>query len=810
MSVLDCIAKLSALKKLDKKTETELLDFLTNDQKLDLQSATFQQQLAGVTRALQKKADAKVMAIKQTLTTAKLHDLAMNHPEGLYKGSMAILSHDSTGKAPYANAWTRAQSLTYAASGRLGKWIDKFGPKLLGFGEDTKGMEDVILALRGGQMRGANAAAKDFAAAYTDVTEWLRRQALDAGSAIAKRADWGSPQHHSNVLIKGSSLQEYKDFVRPTLDYSRIYGTNGQLMSVAQVDLVLDELHQSAMTNGASLLTPGGSGKRSLANQWTDSRVLAFTPDGFLKYNEKYGEPDLLKLLVGHVQALAHDVGVMQVMGPNPDFTYKYIRDLIKQSGRESTRMYDARYAVISGAVNEGNGNAIARVGQSLRNVLSAGLLSSAPISQIGDFATVRAVTNLRGLHTARTLEHFGKLMTQTPRGRAFAGRIGAANEMFLSELHAASRFTEINSTSITGKIADKVFRAGLLTPTQHALKAAVGVEFMQSFAEQAGKRFDQLPTEFKQMFKEYGVTSAHWDVVRKAPMIQGEGPLAGVRALDFANMPTMSDAELTALKLKRADVQEAFRRFTDIVTTEVDGFAVPTPDAGVKAITSGGLAAGTIEGQAWRTVMLFKSFPFAQMMGHMRRGWAQPGMSKATYLGALGLTLTVAGAIRNQVTDVLKGNDPQNMWTPKFWGGAFLQGGGLGLYGDFLYGGLMGSNRYDNNALVTALGPGASFAEDTGQLLLGNFAGVLRGDNTTVGKDVTRMLRMYTPDVWYTRLAMDRLIWDQLQYFIDPDANKSWGRMMRKQLKEREQESWWESGELSPERLPNLGAAIQ
>jgi hypothetical protein len=264
---------------------------------------------------------------------------------------------------------------------------------------------------------------------------------------------------------------------------------------------------------------------------------------------------------------------------------------------------------------------------------------------------------------------------------------------------------------------------------------------------------------------------------------------------------------------LKRDGVNETFRRITDIIATEVNNFAVPTPDLKTRAVMTGGIPADSFAAQGWRTVMLFKSFPLMYMLGPLNRALHQPtwgGVAKQ--VGSLGAMLTVAGAIRNQLVDITKGNDPENMYTGKFWGKAFLAGGGATLYGDYIGAGLQGQNRYAHGALVTLLGPGASWAEDTGKLLLGTGFGFIRGDDidydSRAGKAVN-MMRTYSPKTFYTRLALDRLIWDQLQSAVDPHAGRGWARTQRRMMKDDEKESWWRSGDLSPERAPDLGAAV-
>jgi hypothetical protein len=63
------------------------------------------------------------------------------------------------------------------------------------------------------------------------------------------------------------------------------------------------------------------------------------------------------------------------------------------------------------------------------------------------------------------------------------------------------------------------------------------------------------------------------------------------------------------------------------------------------------------------------------------------------------------------------------------------------------------------------------------------------------------------TPNTWYTRLAVDRLLWDKLQTLVDPDYRKSWGRTERNLQKQQGGGFWWPQGESGPSRAPDLTA---
>ena len=63
---------------------------------------------------------------------------------------------------------------------------------------------------------------------------------------------------------------------------------------------------------------------------------------------------------------------------------------------------------------------------------------------------------------------------------------------------------------------------------------------------------------------------------------------------------------------------------------------------------------------------------------------------------------------------------------------------------------------------------------------------------------------------LWYARLAMERLIFDQLEAAIDPNAAQSFRRIEQGARRDYGQRFFWKPGKTPPERGPDLGAAVR
>src|SRR3546814_1458552 len=83
------------------------------------------------------------------------------------------------------------------------------------------------------------------------------------------------------------------------------------------------------LARGANKLEPGhcrGTGAR--ANRGSDSRVIHFR-DGvaYLDYQQQFGERAIYDVMTGHVQGVAKDIAAIEAFGPNPDHTFRMLRD---------------------------------------------------------------------------------------------------------------------------------------------------------------------------------------------------------------------------------------------------------------------------------------------------------------------------------------------------------------------------------------------------------------------------------------------------------------------------------------------------
>jgi hypothetical protein len=134
------------------------------------------------------------------------------------------------------------------------------------------------------------------------------------------------------------------------------------------------------------------------------------------------------------------------------------------------------------------------------------------------------------------------------------------------------------------------------------------------------------------------------------------------------------------------------------------------------------------------------------------------------------------------------------------------LKGGSLGIYGDFLF---SDATQHGGSPLATLEGPVLGEVEDMFNLTQGNIMKTMQGKPTHTGADLVKMVKGNLPgaSLWYAKGALDHLIFQRLQEYFSPGYLSSMRARARQQFG---QTYWWDPGDPTPDRAPDLSAAVQ
>lgn len=725
------------------------------------------------------------------------------------KGINALLARDAQGVAKYINVDLLATGYKSQYHAAFADAMQHFRTRALGWYQNKEDLTKLIKSIYGETVDDPK--IMKFANDWHKLNERMRTEFNAKGGSINKNDKWLLPQNHDarailslgkNAKLGKVDLEKAKAAwikeITPFLDFDQMVDDLGKPLSKQQIDEALDYTFETIVTNGANKTQDFSVPRlgKKLSRRHSERRFLYFKDaDSWIKYQEKFGRGDIFSALTGHIDAMAHETALMEVLGPNPESMYK---SLVAQAEKQmkgispSRKAYSqALFNVVSGKVNGGEMLTLADASNTVTNMLVASTLGHAFLSALSDVGFHGITSAYRGLPVMRGFGKQIRLM-KDEQLQVFAAKIGLTADGMIGRLHAANRHADVYGVGASSKIAEGVMRASLLEPWTNAGRWAWGLNFSQELAQNFGKSFDELSNAFKRGFDEYGITPDDWDALRKTKAMEMRG----------AKYADLSKPEA--------------RKFAIMVNGEAD-FAIPTPDARVRAITTGGLERASIKGQSWRAAMMLKSFPIGVIMTHFMRGAYQSTTAgKMAYLGAMVGTTTVLGGLALQMKDIAKGRDPREMFDDEgiplvddeFAMAAFMQGGGLGLFGDLVF---SDYTRFGQTFSQAMLGPKVGFIDDTFktlQLSAGGLQDAVASGQTNVLGDLVQYADRYTPDIWQTHLFMNAAF-DWLEMQADPKAAKKFNRQTRKRRKEFDQEYWWAPGKLVPDRAPDLGAAF-
>lgn len=736
----------------------------------------------------------------------------------LQDGIDRMLLNNADGRSRVQSLESKVGAVFADYGRRLTTAFELAHPRLFGLLRDAEGAALVTRELFQPGSTG-NAVARRAAEEWGAVVDSMVAQFKAAGGVLHRLADWRFPQHHDQGRVFEAGVDAWTAAVMPKLDRSRYVNENGRLMTDQELEALVRGSWESIASGGSNKIEAGGQvGATKVANRYTDHRVLHFRDaDGWLEYQAAFGGGDLWTTMTGHIHRMSRDIALLEHFGPNPEAELRYWQDYAEQkSGTRKTnaaavrRRIDEAYRQVAGQTDGVHNAVVAAVFDNVRNVLSASRLGSAVISSIPDLATMLLTARynrLSGLDVyANSLKAF------TTEGREQLQQAGLMVESALASLR---RFqVDALGPTYSARLADATMRAQGLTRWTDALRGGFAASQMHSLARLArSPSLAVMDAADRRILEAAGVTDADLAVWRAA----------GTTATKFGDLLTVNgiyavpDAAIAAIPVpvgqatrSAAEARSgAAQKLLGMLLSE-SHMAVVEPGARERLQMGSGRPRGEIKGELLRSFWQFKSFPWALFQKHVvQRGWGghDTAGGRATYVAGLTIASTLLGALAMEINDMLTGKDPRPLWgdDPKVvarnWGAAFVKGGALGIYGDFL---ASEASPVGQTPIATLLGPTGGLVESAFGLTVGNAMQAAGGRDTNAGAEAARFVKGVTPgaNLWYAKAALDHLIWNQITDALSP------GHLERvRQRSEREfgSTSWWRPADVAPERAPRI-----
>lgn len=720
----------------------------------------------------------------------------------------------------------KARGLVRRFNGRLGAFLKEHHRDILGRVKNPAEMLNIVKEMHGEAT--GDAAASAFAKGIGEALEDMRVMFNEAGGVIGKLDAWGLPHTHNRRAVTRATFDNWFEDIRQDINWKvttdhltgkPFQDAAGPAPSLETQRSFLKGIYDNiAYGEGSKEAVYGRPSGKALYRRRAESRVLHFkNAEGWVNYNKKYGTGDAYRTLMSHVHKMARDIVSLREFGPNPNLGVEYQQQLVNKRARdlglERTKLKDyegnGHHAVRMMKVEQGGAapqslmqDYVSTFLSSARHVMTAAFLDRAIVASLSDLNTIRLAASAVGMNPENVIKRHVELLA-SGMARDEALRAGWIADTLADPGVALARFqSEVPPAEIAERLSSASMRIQGLSGWTDQARIAFQFEMAGHMASFAGRKLKDVDEPLRGMLLRRGITEDDWARFTDAGALFKAG-----NGATFAS-PHYWRAS-TDLPFDKAE--DIFFKFQGLIEEQTE-YAVPTQSLlarGMVDPAAYGVPPGTIAYEVVKSGLMFKSFTMTFTVNQIRRIAAQPtAAGKIGYGLNLAAGATVMGVIALQLGEVIKGNDPADMSNPTFWGKAMLKGGGFGIVGDIV---ATGESSWGGGFASYAAGPVPQAMNDVWGLTIGNALEFAMGEDTKMAAELSRFGKRYTP-MGQTPLvgpAMDRLLWDQLQLFLDPDSEREMVRRATNTNNLNGTDGWWMPGSAVPERAPNLLNAI-
>ena len=653
----------------------------------------------------------------------------------------------------------------------------------------------------------------------------LTRQALNArGANIPKMWGYVVRQSHDQFNVRaaanrlGKNLDEikadptltgtdinynknftaWKNFIMQYLDGDRTFGNTDNIDSFLMNSYNSLVGNKIQVADGAS----GVFGSNSVTKGISNKRVLHFkSAKDWYAYNEKFGTGSLKETYYSGLMTAGRNIGMLDTLGTKPKDNFEKIRVAISNrmlANKRSTeslssyRQFEKFMNVVDGTVYTFDGGkfgfAVAKwsaIGRAVGNVAKLGGAVISAAADIGIYASemkYQGRSFLGGMGEA--MGGIGKIKN-TKQKRDIAKGLGFLGDGTTYDISGRFQVGDNLNKGWT-QIQRTFFKYNLLSWWTNTLKENSMLGMANYYANQKGLSFDQLNKPLQSFFGLYNIDATKWDVIRKTAMSKADD---GTEFINISELSNMSDADIKKITgmndLSKTELQmekDKFKYSVSGMLLDRSIYAVIEPDARTKGTMTQGTLAGTGMGEAIRFLGQFKAFPMAignKVLGR-EIAFLRSGPNQDIGRGIRGLSSIVVvsgfmGYMSMTAKDLLKGKEPRDPNNIKTIMAAFLQGGGLGIYGDVLF-----KEQRDAGSVAAGLiGPAPTTAIDLGLA----FKYALSGEGGKAGRAAYRTISSNIPflNLFYIKTIFDYMIGFQIMETMNPGVLKRVEKRMKK-----------------------------
>ena len=666
------------------------------------------------------------------------------------------------------------------------------------------------------------------AEAMESYSEMIRIKLNDRGANIGKLWGYIVRQSHDPYLVRdaakvlGKNLEDMDDGIDPNLKTKKDINYNRNYK--AWRDFVMEKLDQertfagvedieefmlfvyNSLVRNQYLKSDGADftyGSRSTA-RGTDvakaaglsaKRVLHFkTADDWFDYNDLFGVGNLKESFFSGLQTAGRNIGIMDTLGTKPQDNFNKIRTAVgnrlNKLGRKSDlteNMFNKYLRVVDGSIYTVENFALAKYSAISRSVASMAKLGGATVSAAADIGLYGSEMRYQGRSFLggmfEALSSLAKIKNPQQL-KDIAEGLGFIGDNTIYDIAGRYQVGDNLSKGFT-KTQRFFFKLNLLSWWTNTLKEGAMLGMANYFAKQKNLAFDSLNPQLKNLFNVYNIDSTKWNIIRKTAMEKADD---GREFINIAMLDQISDADVKKItgldNLSKREIlieKDKFKASVSGMLLDRSIYAVIEPDARVRATLTQGFLGGTGMGEAIRFFGQFKAFPLSiiqKVLGREIDYFKGPNKDLArgiVGLGSIIVTSGLLGYLSMTIKDLLKGRSPRDPTKLNSVMAAFLQGGGLGIYGDVLF----QETRSGGDIIGNIAGPVPLTAFDLVQAIKYG----IRGEGGKAGRTAYRAVSQSIPfmNLFYLKTAFDYLIGYQIMETMSPGTLRRIERRMKK-----------------------------
>lgn len=603
------------------------------------------------------------------------------------------------------------------------------------------------------------------------------------------------PQKHDKAKMIALGKGTWRSMAKEVFDEKKMLKILGfEEDKEDLVPVIFDAIYDS-ITNDGYRVTAGPNFKlrRQVSKLHQESRIMHFKGgDEFIKYQQKFGNQNYYEGMMSYLDRISKEIAAMRKFGPNPDYVVgemiKTAEEAMAKAIREGRLKgfgeFKAKIARLEHVYADLMGRTMSRQNRlastmlGLRNIEYGAKLGFAAISALTDISFTGITARLNSIPAMKT--YFRQIKNLFPgvgkTDQEFALRLGVMSDFVSTRANQVHRFGESTGTGWTAGLADFTIKASGLNHWTITAKNAFSLEFLSAVSKITKKQ--KLPPKLKQALARYGIGDEDLAVLAKSETLTHEG-------VDFIN-PQRLDQDLR-------------NKLVGMIHSETR-YAVPEPNARVRAIIHRGTQGGTAAGEMMRMMGQLKTFPLTIMTSHWARAANLTGTTKLKYTASLIVGTFATGMAAQYAYDAAKGN-LRSPTDPKFFIDALERGGALGAFGDFMN---SSDRRYGLPGFMG--GPLIQSASDALKVMFGSYEVVKLHEKRYLDRlreskvpQAMKFIENHVPgQVWWMRLALDRMIWENINALADPNIQKK-HRRINKRYRNEDRYSWWKAGDTLP-----------